>query len=160
MLTSTAYWPRETCQSYTWFSEDGSEWSSPTKIGPPSEWLWRTEWHKGIAYNFGATRLENNDLQLYSSTDGRQFSKLGPRYLERRESSETAIVFAEDDTCYVLLRQAPEAMLGIAKPPYTEFHWQDLGAPVGGPEMILLPNGELLSAVRLYDDGEYTAERC
>jgi hypothetical protein len=157
MLTSTAYWPRETLQSYTWFSEDGVSWSPATPVGPPGEWLWRTEWHEGIAYNFGANRLGNNSLQLYTSANGRKFEPYGPRHLPHGDVNETGIVFAPDDTFYVLLRKSPHAMLGIAKPPYKDFVWKDLGKRIGGPEMILLPNGELLAAGRLYDDGEYTA---
>lgn len=157
MLTSTAYWPRESCQTYCWFTPNGKKWGTPYRIGPQGEWLWRTVWHKGTAYNFGASRLEGNTLQLYKSHSGKRFVPHGPRYLKNRESNETAVVFDLDGTCYVLLRQSPNAMLGVGAAPYTDFAWKDLDAPVGGPEMILLPNGELLATVRLYDDGEYTA---
>ncbi len=124
---------------------------------PESEWLWRTEWHKGIAYNFGANRLRDNYLQLYRSLDGVNFEKHGPRYLEGESSNETAVVFSKNDTCYVLLRHGPTSMVGVAQPPYDKFTWKALPVHTGGPEMIMLPNGQLLATVRLYDDGEYTA---
>ena len=157
MLTTSAYWPRETIRSYFYLSSDGENWSEPVRIGPESEWLWLTEWHKGIAYNFGANRLRDNYLQLYRSLDGVNFEKHGPRYLEGESSNETAVVFARDDTCYVLLRHGPTAMIGVGGPPYDNFTWKALPVRTGGPEMIMLPNGQLLATVRLYDDGEYTA---
>ncbi len=160
MLTSSAYWPTYKCASYAWFSSDGVNWGQEVKIGPPGEWLWNTEWHKGIAYNFGRSETSSQYLQLYSSTDGKNFTTLGPRYFEGRRPSETAPVFTIDGTCYVLLRRGSDsysAQLGIAGPPYDDFDWKDLGVRIGGPEMILLPNGQLLATVRLYDDGEYTA---
>ena len=157
MLTTSAYWPRETIHSYFYLSSDGVNWSEPVRIGPESEWLWRTEWHKGIAYNFGANRLRDNYLQLYRSVDGVNFEKHGPRYLEGESSNETAVVFAKDDTCYVLLRHGPTSMIGVGGPPYDNFTWKALPVHTGGPEMIMLPNDQLLATVRLYDDGEYTA---
>ena len=42
-------------------------------------------------------------------------------------------------------------MLGTARPPYTSWTWSDLGVPIGGPQMIRLPDGRLVAGVRLYD---------
>ena len=42
-------------------------------------------------------------------------------------------------------------MLGTARPPYTSWTWRDLGVPIGGPQMIRLPDGRLVAGVRLYD---------
>ena len=88
------------------------------------------------------------------------FDTWGPRYFEGKRPSETAPVFTIDGICYVLLRRGSDsysAQLGIAKPPYDAFNWIDLGVRIGGPEMIMLPNGQLLATVRLYDGRERTA---
>ena len=91
MLTSTAYWPQATCTSYVWFSSDGENWSKPNQIGPPGEWLWRTVWHKNIAYNFGRSETSSRYLQLYKSTNsiGNNFNTWGPRYFDGRYPNTT-----------------------------------------------------------------------
>ena len=42
-------------------------------------------------------------------------------------------------------------MLGVSQPPYTSWEWKDVGARIGGPHMIRLPDGRFVAAVRLYD---------
>ena len=166
MLTATHWASGGISQSYVWSSSDGVNWSSATPIGLFGEWLWRTEWHNGVAYIFA--RDESNYpsvagtyLQLYKSTDGTTFSTHGPKYFENTYPNETSFVFLEDDTCWVLLRRdlggGTTAQLGLADPPYDSFTWQDLGVQIGGPEMIQMPNGRFLAAVRLYDGGARTA---
>jgi len=160
MLTSTAYQPRPECRSYVWFSDDGKTWSEPHSIGPPGEWLWRTEWHKGIAYNFGRSEKPHKYLQLYRSSDGKVFQSHGPRQFDRIYVNESAPVFQQDDTCVTLLRRDSEtntAQIGISRPPYDHWTWKDLGVRIGGPEMIQLPDGRFLATVRLYDGGEHTS---
>jgi hypothetical protein len=53
----------------------------------------------------------------------------------------------------LLRRDGPNdaGLLGKAKPPYTEWAWKDVGAKIGGPHMIRLPDGRIVAAVRLYD---------
>jgi hypothetical protein len=64
-------------------------------------------------------------------------------------------VFQPDDTALCLLRRDGDAnaigKLGLARPPYTTWEWKDVGAKIGGPHMIRLPDGRLVAAVRLYD---------
>ena len=49
------------------------------------------------------------------------------------------------------------AHLGTARPPYTRWTWKDLGKPIGGPDLITLPDHRLIVAVRLYDGKIRTA---
>lgn len=148
-----------THKSLVWFSKDGYEWSEATHIGDPDFWLWRSTWHKGSAYNIGyATRRAGNlGVRLYKSQDGKHFETLVERLSVEYFPNESSMVFTKDDTCYCLLRRDPRdgspssGMLGIAKPPYTNWEWKDLGTRTGGPHMIQIPTGQLIAAVRLYD---------
>jgi hypothetical protein len=160
MLTSTAYQPQRECRSYIWASKDGVKWGEATAIGPPGEWLWRTEWHEGLAYNFGRSEKPHGYLQLYRSEDGKNFKHHGKRQFDGVYVNETAPVFLKDDTCIVLLRRdsgSSTAFVGKARPPYTEWIWKDLGVGIGGPEMIQLPDGRFVATVRLYDGGQRTS---
>ena len=79
-------------------------------------------------------------------------------------ASEATLRFLADDTALCLLRlnnmpgaKTANAHLGVARPPYTHWEWKDLGAVIGGPNMIQLPDGRFVAAVRLYDKQVRTA---
>lgn len=154
-----------THQSICYFSSEGTLWKGPNEIGILGEWMWRTVWHKGIAYNFAYNAGRQADLaqtyiQLYQSKDGINFETLGPKYCEGTFPNEHKMVFTDDGTCYVLLRrdgQPGSALWGKAAPPYDNFEWKDLGVRIGGPEMLQLPNGRFLATVRLYDNRHRTS---
>lgn len=142
-------------QSLAWFSPDGIEWSAGVPIADPDFWLWRTTWHKGVAYGVGYATGESKLARLYQSRDGEHFEVLVDRLLEEGYPNETSMVFLEDDSCLCLIRRdgdLPSALLGRAAPPYTDWTWQDLGIRFGGPHMIRLPDGRFVAVGRLYDD--------
>jgi hypothetical protein len=65
----------------------------------------------------------------------------------------------EDGTALCLLRRDGKgnmALLGTAKPPYKEWTWKDLGLKVGGPQLLLLPDGRIVASGRLYNGGAHT----
>lgn len=150
-------------QTMAYFSDDGRTWTEGVPIGEPDLWLWRVTWHKGTAYGIGYYTGEEQErfIRLYKSTDGRTFEPLVSVLRSGEYSNESAIVFLEDDTALCLLRRdgepATTGLLGRAQPPYTEWSWQDLGVRIGGPNMIQLPDGRFVAAVRLYDGGARTA---
>lgn len=148
-------------QSLSWFSPDGRTWSQGYEIGDPDFWLWRTTWHRGKAYGVGyGCRNDNLSIRLYTSKDGKKFDTLVKTLHDVGYPNETSLVFTEDDTCYCLLRrdgQPGNGLLGIARPPYTQWQWKALGKQIGGPHMIRLPDGRFVAAVRLYDKAVRTA---
>jgi hypothetical protein len=148
-------------QSLVWFSDDGRQWSQPAKIGDRDFWLWRTTWHKDTAWSVGyGCRPDLPWVRLYKSSDGKQFETLKDRLYEVGQPNESSLVFLPDDRGLCLLRrdgQPNTALLGTAVPPYTDWSWKDLGKRIGGPHMILLPDGRLVAAVRLLDGGARTS---
>ena len=148
-------------QTMAYFSEDGHRWTDGIPIGDEDLWLWRVTWHKGTAYGIGYTtgsRWPARFIRLYKSADGRTFETLVDKLRDNEYSNESSMVFHEDDTCLCLLRRDEKdpartnGLLGESKPPYTEWTWKDLGARIGGPCMIQLPDGRFVAAVRLYDN--------
>ncbi|MBI2926564.1 MAG: exo-alpha-sialidase [Verrucomicrobia bacterium] len=147
-------------RSLAWFSKDGAKWSEPVIIGDANQWLWRTTWHKNIAYSIGYDTTAEKFIRLYASKDGRKFNTLVPTLFNEGYPNETALVFLPDQTCLCLLRRDGNpgtGQLGRARPPYTQWAWHDLGVKIGGPHMIRLRDGRFVAAVRLYDGGARTS---
>ena len=148
-------------QSLVWFSGDGRRWGKPVEIGERDFWLWRTTWHRGVAYSVGyGCRPDLQWVRFYKSSDGKHFETLKDKLYDIGQPNETSLVFLPDDRCLCLLRrdgQPNTALLGAAAPPYTDWQWKDLGKRIGGPHMIRLPDGRLVAAVRLLDGGARTS---
>ena len=145
----------QTHQSLAWFSQDGTTWSEPHPIGDPNLWMWSATWHQGTGYSIGYSVTSKHFIRLYHTRDGRKWETLADDLFPGGTyANETSLVFTADDALYCLLRRdshTATAQLGIAKPPYTEWAWKDLGVRIGGPKMIQLPDGRLIAGVRLYD---------
>jgi hypothetical protein len=136
-----------------WFSSDARNWTAPVQIGDENIWLWRIAWHEGKAYGIGYGTAEDRFARLYTSEDGKQFETRVPRLFEEGYPNETALLFQPDGSALCLLRRdgnPSSALLGAASPPFKNWTWRDLGARIGGPAMLRLPDGRLLAAVRLY----------
>jgi hypothetical protein len=150
-----------THQSLAWFSDDGKNWSGPAKVADPGYWLWRVTWHKGGCYGLGyGCGQEPRQVRLYRSTDGKEFDRLVDDLYDRGEPNESSLVFLLDDTALCLLRRDGKpnsGLLGTARPPYKDWAWKDLGVKIGGPNLVRLPDGRLVAAVRLYDGKVRTA---
>lgn len=150
---------KHTHRSLVWFSKDGRTWSDKHEIGDPNFWLWRVTWHKGKVYGIGYSCEKDRSIRLYSSKDGKRFDPLVDRLFDVGYPNETSIVF-DGDTAYCLLRRdaGPKTgLLGVSQPHYTKWEWKDLGVRLGGPHMLLLPDGRFVAAVRLYDGGARTS---
>ncbi len=150
--------------SMVWFSDDlGRSWDDGRRIGDPGFWLWRVHWQQGVAYSMGyATHRDRNQrtLRFYHSDDGQTYQPL-IRQVEVPEGvGEDKILFLKDGAALCLLRRetgSKHALLGKSKPPYDQWHWDELNYRIGGPNMIQLPDGRILAATRLYEPRVRTA---
>ena len=149
-----------THQSLSWFSKNGTDWSEPSVIGDPNMWLWRTTWNRGTAYSIGYSTVDPRITRLYQSKDGTKFETLVDNLFDRDYPNEHSLVFLKDGTAYCLLRRdkgIATGQLGESHPPYKEWTWKDLGQKIGGPQLLRLPDGRFVAAVRLYDGKVRTA---
>jgi hypothetical protein len=149
-----------THQSAVWFSGDGKTWGEPMDVGDPNVWLWRITWRGDQALGVGYDTAGGRSVRLYSSHDGRRFETLVPTLSAEPEPNEAGLAFLPDGTCLCLLRRDGSpgtGKLGRAEPPYRDWTWQDLGVRIGGPQLLRLPDGRLVAAMRLYDGGARTA---
>lgn len=149
-----------THQSVVWFSANGRDWDGPSNVADPNYWLWRVTWHKQTAYGIGYECGKQKSIRLYRSSDGKRMEKLVEKLPVEHYPNESSLVFLPDDTCWCLLRRDEKpatGMLGVAKPPYREWQFRDLGVRIGGPKLIRLPDGRYYAVVRLYDGKVRTA---
>jgi hypothetical protein len=163
MLNAAAAFPPESSQrhqSLVWFSPDGFEWTPPAEIGDPDCWLWRIGWHNNAAYGIGYKTAEPLGTRLYCSRDGTRFSILVDNLFVEDFPNEATILFREDESAICLLRRdagKATAMLGTALPPYDKWTWSDLGVRIGGPNLLSLPDGRIVAAVRRYGKDAWTS---
>ncbi len=148
--------PRGATGSFVSFSDDGTSWTPPRIVVEPGRWLWKATWHEGKAYGVAyATSGERQPSVLMVSDDGIAFREQAAKLLDAEgEATEATLRFDDAGTAWCLHRRdgSPNtAMLGRAKPPYTDWQWRDLGAYLGGPNFIHTPHGEWIAAGRLLD---------
>lgn len=151
---------RQSHQTLTWFSSDGKDWGEAIEIGDPDYWLWRVTWHGKKAYGVSYAVGKQRQARLHGSDDGQRFTSLVPALHTEGFPNEATLLFQPDGTALCLLRRdgkGANGLLGTAAAPYREWKWQDVGARIGGPNLIRLPDGRLVAVVRLYDRKVRTA---
>lgn len=146
-------------QPINWLSSDGHSWSSLRYFADKNWWLWRLRWHKGQAMGFAYNRGQQA-INFYQGDPRRTFNLIQPKAFSLAKQgkgypNESDIVFDDDDSAYALIRRDADsctAQLGRARPPYTRWHWADLGEYIGGPVMLKLSSGKALVAGRYWQD--------
>lgn len=143
-------------QSLVWFTGNGKDWTPEAPVGDPDVWLWRVVWNGPEALGVGYDTKGERFVRLYASRDGRTFKTRLPVLSNEPKPNEAGLTFLPDGTCLCLLRRDGNpgtAKLGRAKPPYLDWQWKDVGVRIGGPQLLMLGDGRVIAAMRLYDGG-------
>ncbi len=143
------------------FSSDGQTFSDPEPVdytnSDGSAWFWRMTWHDGIGYTVSYGESDSNRLELIKTTDGKHFEKITDIELGGFPN-ETTVRFLSDGRMALLIRREKDdkkAYLGMSEYPFTDWKLTPLPFQIGGPEMVVLPDGSLIIGGRAYyDDGE------
>lgn len=141
------------------FSADGKTWTPTKRVLTEGEWLWRVTWHEGtcygVTYNAAADR-SGATVRLVKSRDGETFTEVKKLDITDRPG-EATVRFQKDGTMVALVRREngnQRGWVGSAKAPYTEWSWKELDMRLGGPEFIILPNGEMWAGTRQHNGKE------
>ena len=141
------------------FSADGRTWSEPERILAEGDWLWRVTWHGGRAHGviYRTPRAEWTTT-LVVSEDGRTFDELSTFAVTGWPNETTVRVMPDGEMVALLRRDAGNrlACVGRSAPPYATWSWRETAHRIGGPNVIVLPNGELWAGGRRYTDGVRT----
>lgn len=145
------------------FSKDGNVWSDPAPICRDGDWLWRTTWHGdtayGVTYSGPVEERQEWSLTLMHSKDGMDWSPLTELEVTGKPN-ETTLRFRPDGTMLALIRREGDsrnAWFGMSKPPYTEWQFKELDWAIGGPNFIVLNEGDMIAAGRKYKPEVKTA---
>ncbi len=139
----------------------GEYFSSPRqvqidpKVKSQFDWLWRITWHKGKAYGVLYQRRRKGRLHLLKSPDGIYFSLVKTFHLPGFPN-ETSLAFKGDQMIALVRRDGNtdyRGFIGTSTPPYKKWSWHQLSERLGGPALLVLPNGKLLCGTRYYPAG-------
>ena len=123
------------------------------RIRSDRDWLWRASWHEGIAYaTVYQSRGNESVLQLVRSRDGRNYEYITTFELAGKPN-ETTLRFTSDGQMVAIVRresQSTKGFIGTSSPPYTNWTWQELEARLGGPDLLILPDGGMIAGTRAY----------
>lgn len=142
----------------SFFSTTGYSWSSKHDFGDNRWWLWNIAWYKGDAYGFAYNR-PSEFISLYKGDPTRTMQTLKPNVFDLTKQgkgypNESALIIDDDGNASVFLRRDADtysAQFGTSCPPFTKWHWHDLGIYIGGPAAIRLKKGYFLVAGRHID---------
>jgi hypothetical protein len=149
---------------YVCFSDDGIGFSPLQEVSAVHEWIWRVTWNHETGYAV-SYKVPLDDpkkewkLTLFTTFDGLHYTAMKELGVTGHPS-ETTIRFLPDNTMVLLVRRGDgNGLIGTSKPPYTSFNWKELCVPLGGPNFLILPNGEMWAASRVFlgEDLETTA---
>ena len=147
-------------QPICWLSPDGHSWSSHRFFGDHHWWLWRLRWHQQKAYGFAYNRAQQA-LHFYSGHPRRTFHQHKAQVLSLAKHglgypNESDLLFTQDEKCYAIVRRDADtfsAQLGVARPPYKQWQWHDLGEHIGAPCMLKMNDKQVLVGGRLFQRG-------
>ena len=135
---------------------NGKNFSTPKnviideKIRSGKDWLWRATWHHGKSYATIYQPSKEKSVQLIVSKDGINY-----KYITTFDiigGNETTLRFTPDNKMIAVVRRDNDnnGSIGVSKPPYNVWKWNELEYRLGGPDLIILENGNMLCATREY----------
>jgi hypothetical protein len=131
------------------FSADGQSWSTPVKCLAEDHWLWRVTWHGDTGYSVSKLGIGNNPRRgfLYRTTNALNWDFVTEFILPDNiwTASETTVRILPDKTMVALIR--PD-WIGVSQPPYHKWDFTRIEQSLGGPNFIVLPNGDMWACAR------------
>lgn len=143
------------------FSNNGKDYSKPVpvrmdpKISNEKDWLWRVNWHQQTGYG---VMYQNDDdaskAYLVKTENGIDYQLVTDLYIEGKPNEATIKVLPDQQMIMIIRREGgnTHGLMGKSMPPYQQWDWLDMGIRLGGPDFIILPEGQLLLGSRVYSE--------
>jgi len=123
------------------------------KIRTERDWLWNITWHNGMAYGV-VYQISKNNFNSWSTHLVRSQDGINYEYVTSLEvstsPSEADVKFLNNGKMVIIVRGAPGA-IGVSSAPYKKWGWNPLPVKLGGPELIVLKDNDLICATREYN---------
>ena len=125
------------------------------QIATDHDWLWRVTWRENTAY--GVVYQSAGDLSrvhLVKSADGIRYEQIAELPVDG-QPNEATIRFRDDGEMLLVIRReagSQRGMLGRSAGPYAVWTWSEMTHRLGGPNFLMLPDGELILGTRKYGD--------
>ncbi len=142
-------------------SPDGLEWGIEP-ILEEGDWLWRTARYRGADYGISYRLSEplRWTIHLFKGRSGSAWKELCEFGVPGRPN-ESTIRFARDGRAIALVRrEAGSAWIGSSLPPWTSWSWKQAGERVGGPNFLILKDGSMWAATRIWRRGKARVALC
>lgn len=146
---------KRSLQQFVAFTRDGTNFDTPVPVLPTNHWMWRTvkfnNRYYSCVYNFSNPKGEREHrTELMVSDDLLKWETISRISDSTRSLGESGMHFTTDGELWTVTRNnadPKDALLAIAKPPYTQWEYHSLGVPISSP-IILEHNGSLYVAGR------------
>ena len=126
----------------------------PRVVLAEGDWLWRVTWHKGVGYgvSYRVDGAPDWAVSLYKSPDGVEWTKVKHLDVPGRPN-ETTLRFLPNGDMVALVRRESgdkQGWIGVSREPFTEWTWKPAGSQLGGPNFVVLPDGQMVAGSRDY----------
>ena len=134
------------------FSKDGEHFSDlqPVRfadgLSRENEWIWRVTWHEGVGYGV----VYGSGFMLVKTTDGVNYDLVCRLDMPGRPG-EATVRFLPDGTMAMMVRRDGDSRngaWGMSKAPYTQWTWNDMDVPLGGPDFMITSDTTMIVASR------------
>lgn len=121
------------------------------KIKTEADWLWRVTWHRGVGYGvIYQSGGEEFNAQLVSTRDGLHYNHVTTFDIAGRPN-ETTLRFNADGEMIAWVRRergTQNGFIGTSRAPYKDWTWKEQNVRLGGPNFVVLPNGQWIGTTR------------
>ena len=136
------------------FSKDGKSFTTPRMVLEEGDWLWRVTWHKGVGYGI-SYRVDGGPdwaVSLQRSTDGVRWTKVKDLDVPGRPNEATLRFLPNGDMVALVRRESgdKQGWIGVSRAPFLDWKWKPAGSQLGGPNFIVLPDGQMVAGSRDY----------
>jgi hypothetical protein len=128
--------------------------SIDARIRTAGDWLWRVTWQGptgyGVLYQLEQPTDEEYKAHLVKTVDGINYQFVTTFAIAGRPN-ETTIRFLANGEMVAWVRRErgnQAGWIGFSQAPYRQWSWKEQSARLGGPNLIALPDGELIGITR------------
>ena len=150
-------------QSMLWVSTDGRDWSKPRHLGEANFILSDVARHQDAVYSYGYGCICGimQTVQIRRSKDGpfgehfvHTFSGFFPKAASLAFNGDRGV-------CLLSRSNGPNSdrstLIGQSQSPYTDWDWKRFNLQMSHPNLICMPDGQIVAAVGLHEPSVRTS---